>query len=403
MSLLQSWRWYGAQDPVTLNDVRQAGAHIVVNALHEIPVGEIWPIEAIKQRQKLIEWDDGSSQPTGLKWSVVESVNVHESIKRGDSDRDVYIEYYIETLRHLSQCGIYTVCYNFMPVLDWTRTDLEYKMLDGSCALRYDATALVAFDLFILRREGAEREYPEEIVIKARQLFDSMSSDERDLLQRNILAGLPGTKDTLGIDTFRNALKAYRDIDRQQLKNNLIFFLEKVIPIAETLGIKMCIHPDDPPFQLFGLPRVVSTEEDLRFLTSQVDSASNGITFCTGSLAPNPDNDLAGMVERLGSKFHFVHLRNIQRQEEGSFYESDHLDGSVDMYAVMKAIVQEDQRREQTETNYIGIPFRPDHGHQMLDDLQQSLPFPGYSAIGRLRGLAELRGLELGIRKSILK
>ncbi|MDP4680617.1 MAG: mannonate dehydratase, partial [Cyclobacteriaceae bacterium] len=297
--------------------------------------------------------------------------------------------------------GIHVVCYNFMPILDWTRTDLEYVVEDGSKALRFDAINLAAFDLYILKRPEAMNEYSEEVLQKAKDRFNSLDLAERALLQRNVLAGLPGTTDVIEIEDFRKHLDQYENIDASVLKENLKYFLERVVPVAEQLEVKLCCHPDDPPYPIFGLPRIVSNEEDLTFLTSCVDSPSNGITFCTGSLGPRAANDLPGIVERLGHKFHFLHLRNVQRQDDGSFYEADHLGGSVDMYNVMLALVKEVRKRKESGRSDFAIPMRPDHGHQMLDDLNKKVPFAGYSAIGRLRGLAELRGLELGISNTL--
>ncbi len=401
MSLLQTWRWYGPNDMVSLDDVLQAGAKGIVNALHHIPVGEVWSVEEILKRKKIIEWDEKKNKPRDLKWSVVESVNIHESIKKGSADRDQMIENYIQTIKNLSECGIYTVCYNFMPILDWTRTDLVYEVEDGSKALRFDAINLAAFDLFILKRTEAKGEYIPEVIQKAQERFDSLNQEERELLQKNVLAGLPGTTDIIEIEDFRKFLAQYEHIDAAALKSNLKYFLERVVPEAEKAGIKLCCHPDDPPYPIFGLPRIISNEEDLIYLISCVDSPSNGITFCTGSLGPNVSNDLPAIIEKVGHKIHFLHLRNVQRQADGSFYEADHLTGSTDMYAVMLALVKEVNKRKESGRDDFAIPMRPDHGHQMLDDLNKHVPFAGYSAIGRLRGLAELRGLELGISRTL--
>ncbi|MFY0653404.1 MAG: mannonate dehydratase [Cyclobacteriaceae bacterium] len=401
MSLLQTWRWYGPKDMVSLRDIEQAGATGIVNALHHIKVGEVWSVEEIEKRKKEIEWDAENNQPRNLSWSVVESVNIHESIKKGSSERDQMIANYIETIKNLADCGIYIVCYNFMPVLDWTRTDLQYEVEDGSKALRFDAISLAAFDLYILNRPEAMEEYSAEVIEKAKARFDSLNEEERAHLQKNVLAGLPGTTDIIEIEDFKKHLAQYEHIDASVLKENLKYFLERVVPEAEKLGIKLCCHPDDPPYPIFGLPRIVSCEEDLEYLTGCVDSPSNGITFCTGSLGPRATNDLPGIVERLGHKFHFLHLRNVQRQGDGSFYEADHLGGSVDMYGVMLALVKEVRKRKESGRDDFAIPMRPDHGHQMLDDLEKHVPFAGYSAIGRLRGLAELRGLELGISNTL--
>ena len=398
MPLIQSWRWYGPHDIVSLTDIEQAGATGIVSALHHIPVGQVWPVEEIQKRKRLIEWDEANNQPRNLQWVVVESVNIHESIKMGLPERDAFIDNYCETIRNVAACGIDTICYNFMPVLDWTRTDLAYRVKDGSKALRYDAAALAAFDLYLLQRPGAEQEYSAESKAVAKAYLETLSPEEQLLLQNNILAGLPGTLDIIEIEDFRDILKKYEGIDRKRLKENLKHFLQQVVPVAEEAGVKLCIHPDDPPYPIFGLPRVVSTEEDLAFIVNEVNSPSNGITFCTGSLGPRPENDLPGIVERLGHKFHFVHLRNIQRQDGGSFFEADHLEGSVDMLRVAEALVAEVKRRAENSAAP-SLPFRPDHGHQMLDDLRKEIPFHGYSAVGRLRGLAELRGLILGVAR----
>lgn len=403
MALLQTWRWYGPNDIVSLDDIEQTGATGVVHALHHVPVGEVWEISEIQKRKKEIEWNHEEDYPRNLTWAVVESLNVHEGIKQGLPERDALIDKYIESLKNLSKCGIKVVCYNFMPVLDWTRTDLRYKMIDGSLALRFQFEALIAFDLFMLKRENAELEYTELQLNRAEEYFKGLSEEERNKLSDAVLQGIPGSGEMLGIEEFRSLLSKYSLIDKEKLQENLSYFLQKVIPVAEEYGIKMCCHPDDPPFQLFGVPRTVSTEEDLSFLVNTIDSESNGITFCTGSLAPNPDADLAGIIDRLGSKIHFIHLRNIVREGGGSFYEGDHLKGSVDMHEVMLALVKESDRRKSTGRDDYQIPYRPDHGHQMLDDLDKTIPFHGYSAIGRMRGLAELRGLEMGISYTLNK
>ncbi len=399
MSLLQSWRWYGEHDPVSLSDIEQAGAYGIVHALHHIPVGEVWERGEIRKQQELIEWDNEKNKPRNLKWVVVESLNIHEAIKKGLPERDELIEYYKISLKNLSECGINIVCYNFMPVLDWTRTSLNYEYKDGSRALRYDAVALAAFDLFILNREQAVHDHSVEIQAKAKKYYESLSEDEKKALTHNVLQGVPGTGDVFTIEEFKSYLKGYDGITEEKLRENLSYFLEQVIPTAEEYGIKLCCHPDDPPASIFGLPRVVSTESDLKRLVESVPSPSNGITYCTGSLGPKKTNDLPGIIDRLGKHIHFVHLRNIQREADGSFHESDHLDGSVDMFEVMNALLKESRRRKEEGREDDQIPFRPDHGHQMLDDLNKEVKFHGYSAIGRLRGLAELRGLMIGIER----
>jgi mannonate dehydratase len=392
-NLEQTFRWYGPSDPVTLSAVRQTGATGVVTALHHIPSGEVWPAEEIEKHKNNI-------LAAGLTWSVVESVNIHESIKTAGADREKYAQNYIITLKNLSQAGIKTVCYNFMPVLDWTRTDIDYRLPNGASALRFHAPALAAFDLYILEREGAYKEFSREQQEQAKLLFDSWTDEEKKKLTKNVMAGLPGTRDVLTIDEFKAHLEKYKGIDAAALRQNLAWFLQTIIPEAEKAGIKMCIHPDDPPFPIFGLPRIISSESDLREVINAAPSPSNGLTFCTGSLGARPDNDLPAMIERLGKHIHFLHLRNVQREPDGSFYEADHLGGSTNMYAVMKSVLNEQKRRLESGRHDIAIPMRPDHGHKLLDDFNYDT-FPGYSAVGRLKGLAELRGLEMGIKNTL--
>jgi mannonate dehydratase len=392
-NLEQTFRWYGPSDPVTLAAIRQTGATGIVTALHHIPSGEVWTIDEIEKRKNVI-------LSAGLKWSVVESVNIHESIKTAGTEREKYAEKYIATLKNLSLSGIKTVCYNFMPVLDWTRTDIDYRLPNGASALRFHAPALAAFDLYILEREDAYKEFTTKQQQDAKLYFNSLSTEEKYRLTSNIMAGLPGTKDVLTIDQFKGHLENYKNITAKKLKENLTWFLKAIIPEAEKLGVKMCIHPDDPPFPIFGLPRIISTENDLQDLINAAPSPSNGLTFCTGSLGARADNDLPGMIERLGEHIHFLHLRNVQREADGSFYEADHLGGSTDMCAVMKNIIREQKRRTDSGRSDIAMPMRPDHGHKLLDDFNYST-FPGYSAIGRLKGLAELRGLEMGIKNTL--
>ncbi|HTL69586.1 MAG TPA: mannonate dehydratase [Lacunisphaera sp.] len=397
----QTWRWYGPDDPVTLSDIRQAGATGIVTALHEIPIGETWPAAAIQARRRLIEFDDSVSPPRrrGLVWSVVESVPVHEDIKMGLPTRDAYIENYRQTLRNLGAAGVPCLCYNFMPVLDWTRTDLAYELEDGSRALRFDADEFAAFDLFMLQRPGAEASYSRARIAAARDRFDSLGPDRRALLQHNIIAGLPGGQEGYTLEQFQARLNAYASVTEAKFRENLAYFLRAVVPVAEEVGIKLAIHPDDPPSPLFGLPRVVSTEEDLRWVCGVHDSIYNGFTLCTGSLGVRPDNDLVGIVKRLGDKLNFAHLRSTQRSDNGSFFEAAHLEGNVDMYRVIREILREQHQRRALGRNDAIIPMRADHGHTILDDLRKETN-PGYSAIGLLRGMAELRGLEMGIIRS---
>jgi mannonate dehydratase len=383
----QTMRWYGPHDVVKLSDIRQAGCAGVVTALHQVPVGDVWPVEEIEKRKKMIE-------DAGMTWTVIESLPVSDDIKRQNGNWQQHIENYKTSIRHVAACGLKVITYNFMPVLDWLRTDISYEMPDGSKALYFNRLDFIAFDLFMLKRPGAEKDYSGQEMDRAKLKIQGMNSEEKEKIFRNCLLGLPGSDDAFTPEQVLAELKKYEGIDAAKLKAHLFYFLKQVIPVAEECGVALAIHPDDPPYPVLGLPRIMSNEQDVADLTEAVPSKANGLCFCTGSYGARPDNDILTMLKRFGDHIHFLHLRNTKRDSEGNFFEDDHLAGDTDMYEVMKEVALLQKRRN------IAIPMRPDHGHQMLDDLNKKT-YPGYSAIGRLKGLAELRGVEYAVARMV--
>jgi len=394
MALEQTWRWYGPNDPISLNEIKQTGATGIVSALHHIPNGEIWTVEEIQKHKDIIE-------NTGLCWSVVESVPVHEDIKKQSGNYINYINNYKQTLKNLGKLGIRTVCYNFMPVLDWSRTDLKHKCDDGTYALIFKPEVFAAFDLFIFKRQGATNDYNEQIQAKAKDYITNITESEKQALIRTIIQGLPGSEESFTLENFQEVLNQYKGISAKKLKENLFHFLTEIIPIAEESGVRMAIHPDDPPWPLLGLPRVLSTINDINEMVNHIDSVSNGITLCTGSLGAGHFTDLVKITNTFAHRINFAHLRNVSNDESGYFMEENLFEGDVDIYGVMRELILEEKKRKLNGRNDWQIPMRPDHGHLMLDDIHKAKTNPGYSLIGRMKGLAELRGLEIGIERSM--
>ncbi|MEO8399243.1 MAG: mannonate dehydratase [Ignavibacteriaceae bacterium] len=394
MALEQTWRWFGPNDPITLNEIKQTGATGIVSALHQIPTGDVWPVDEIKKRKNLIEND-------GLSWSVVESLPVHEDIKKRKKGFKKYIDTYIESLRNLGECGVDTICYNFMPVLDWTRTGLNILFDDGTITTNFELKVFAAFDLFILKRKDAEKDYTEDLIKNAEKYFKGLNEVQKNEIIHTILFGLPGSGETFTITQLKEFINEYKEIDEKSFRQNLFEFLKEIIPASQEAGIFMAIHPDDPPKKLLGLPRIVSNKNDIGQLLSSVDLINNGLTFCTGSLGAGKQNDLVDIAKNFSSKINFIHLRNVTKKGEGDFIEDNHLGGDVDMFNIMKLLVIEQKKRIEIKTANSRMPMRPDHGHLMLDDQHLRNFYPGYSLYGRMKGLAELRGLELGILNSI--
>jgi mannonate dehydratase len=394
MAFEETWRWFGPNDPITLQEIKQTGATGIVSALHHIPIGEVWSLEEIQKRRKTIETD-------GLTWSVVESVPVHENIKKRKANYQQLIANYQQTIKNLGACGIDIVCYNFMPVLDWSRTDLHVTFKDGSITSKFDYKAFAAFDLFILNRKNAEKNYTPEQIYQAKEYFTTLSETQKKKLTDTILFGLPGSLQAYTLEEFRAALAEYDSLSETELRNHLCLFLKDIIPTAMESGVYMTIHPDDPPFSLLGLPRIVSTKKDIEQIHAAVDSPSNGLTFCTGSFGAGYKNDLVDLAATFANRINFIHLRNVQRNQDGDFLEENHLEGDIDLYSVIRIILLEQKRRIAQGRKDSRMPFRPDHGHLMIPDQQRAGIYPGYSLFGRMRGLAELRGLELGILRSL--